>query len=367
MKKIGILTFHAAHNYGSMWQAYALQRVLREKGFNVEEINLRPAAQKRAYCNPIARPGRRTLCRILRHPMQVLAETKKWYKFERFLSRHLQFSAKEYASWEELKPELEREPYNAIVCGGDQIWNTTCEDFSWAYFLPMPFRRTKKFAYAPSMGGFFSRVEQSGEYERIQKYLLDFDRLSVRETSTAQYLRKSLGGAILAVADPVVLLTAKAYEQLLDKAPIIRGDYVLYYTPWFTPAAEDIAVAVGEQKGLRVVTTKGTTQSNPKLIRHNAVGPLEFLNILRHARFVCGQSYHLLVFSLLFHKEFAIINGSKDARMLSLLSSCGLEDRVIDYDNPRLQPVHAVDWQKVDDTLAAMRAEGMAYIESWEI
>lgn len=30
--KIGILTFHASHNYGSMLQAYALQSILKKWG-----------------------------------------------------------------------------------------------------------------------------------------------------------------------------------------------------------------------------------------------------------------------------------------------------------------------------------------------
>ena len=34
--KIGILTFHRAHNYGAMLQAYALHKVLSDKGHNVE-------------------------------------------------------------------------------------------------------------------------------------------------------------------------------------------------------------------------------------------------------------------------------------------------------------------------------------------
>ena len=35
--KIGIITFHAAHNYGSMLQAYALQTFLERNG-NIVEI-----------------------------------------------------------------------------------------------------------------------------------------------------------------------------------------------------------------------------------------------------------------------------------------------------------------------------------------
>ena len=38
-KKVGIITFHASHNYGSMLQAYALQQVVLGMGFDCEIIN----------------------------------------------------------------------------------------------------------------------------------------------------------------------------------------------------------------------------------------------------------------------------------------------------------------------------------------
>ena len=49
MKKIGHLTFHASHNYGSVLQAYALTKQLQLMGNEVETINLRPDSQKDAY------------------------------------------------------------------------------------------------------------------------------------------------------------------------------------------------------------------------------------------------------------------------------------------------------------------------------
>ena len=49
MKKIGQLTFHASHNYGSVLQAYALSRQLQLMGYETEFINLRPQSQKDAY------------------------------------------------------------------------------------------------------------------------------------------------------------------------------------------------------------------------------------------------------------------------------------------------------------------------------
>ena len=39
--KIGILTFHRAHNYGAVLQCYALQEIMRRRGHDVRVIDYR--------------------------------------------------------------------------------------------------------------------------------------------------------------------------------------------------------------------------------------------------------------------------------------------------------------------------------------
>ena len=49
MKKTGILTFHAAYNFGSNLQAYALKNIITNLGYDCEIINYRPELQKAMY------------------------------------------------------------------------------------------------------------------------------------------------------------------------------------------------------------------------------------------------------------------------------------------------------------------------------
>lgn len=49
MKKVGILTFHRAHNYGAVLQCYALQEVLRKKAYEVEIIDFTPESILYSY------------------------------------------------------------------------------------------------------------------------------------------------------------------------------------------------------------------------------------------------------------------------------------------------------------------------------
>lgn len=41
LKKVGVLTFHMAHNYGAMLQAYALTMEVKKLGYNCEVIDYR--------------------------------------------------------------------------------------------------------------------------------------------------------------------------------------------------------------------------------------------------------------------------------------------------------------------------------------
>lgn len=58
------------------------------------------------------------------------------------------------------------------------------------------------------------------------------------------------------------------------------------------------------------------------------VGPSEFLNLVKNAKVVCGASFHLMVFSILFNKDFYCMNGDVDSRMSNLMKVCGCEDRI---------------------------------------
>ena len=47
MKRVGIITYHYAYNFGAMMQAYALKKTVEElTGYEVEIINYKPAKYK---------------------------------------------------------------------------------------------------------------------------------------------------------------------------------------------------------------------------------------------------------------------------------------------------------------------------------
>lgn len=330
--KIGIITFHAAFNYGSMLQAYAMQTFLENKGYEVEIVNFRQKSQKIGYPKPIdfstLHNCKQSVKRILTAPSTILPLYKKWHLFDVFLHQYLHLT-KEYSTLEELKNiHLD---YDIFITGSDQIWNTKTFDFSEAYFGTfVDTLKTRKIAYAPSMG-----PEPEKQDVAYLKYLLqDFNNVSVREERTKNFLvDNNIYSDVSVVLDPTMLLEGKDYDRLYMSEPLINGDYIFYYTPG-TIRHEFLSEAakIGQQVGIPIICDScynpGDLARYDNVRPYPQVGPSEFLNLIKNAKIVCGASFHLMVFSILFEKEFYCMNGDVDSRMNNLMNVCGTEGRI---------------------------------------
>ena len=82
------------------------------------------------------------------------------------------------------------------------------------------------------------------------------------------------------------------------------------------------------------------------------VGPAEFLNLLKNASLVIGKSFHLVVFSLLFHKDFIAVDGDNDARMKSILTKLQISERgQVNEENYKTIKLPSIDFDKIDAIL----------------
>lgn len=96
-KRVGIITFHASHNYGSVLQAFALKTVV-EKVLHLDShiINFRTDKQKDQY-RPLTK--RRGIKYIIKNGYFLLNYRKrktKYLKFEQFICEKLGKNELEY-------------------------------------------------------------------------------------------------------------------------------------------------------------------------------------------------------------------------------------------------------------------------------
>lgn len=209
MKKIRTITFHAAHNYGSCLQAYALQEFIKKLFSNkcdYKIINFRTTYQKNFYQNVFEKKQLSTKekiikCLTYKDKNLYIKRTKR---FEEFINNKLQLT-KEYTSLEELNTNVFSADY--YICGSDQIWNYNSDmsDFDMAYFLPFTDSKNK-ISYAVSMGPLNSRCHLERE-KQIIKELKKFKALSVRDANTAKQVNQLVNREPDINVDPTILLT----------------------------------------------------------------------------------------------------------------------------------------------------------------
>jgi len=332
MKKIGIITFHAAFNFGSMLQAYALQASLQKLGHEVEIINFRSKVQKDMYASPnnfnsfMRFLG---ICkRNLLYPEATVYLKYKWKRFNAFLNTQLNVT-KEYATIEELKKT--KFNYDVIIYGSDQIWNITAKDFN-AVYVDDFCHNAKKIAYAISMGPFPEKIDLG----ILKPFVKSFNALSFRDERSANVIRPFLQDKTLSiVCDPTFLLQEREYFNLFEQKPLIKGRYIYCYTPYIIDDILPFAEKIAKDTNLPVVINnycpKKILKKYPHVYLSNG-GPSEFLNLIKYSEFIFGSSFHLLTFSLIFRKEFYLVDKGVDSRLNFLVNKLCLTDRAISED-----------------------------------
>lgn len=364
VKRIGILTFHAAHNYGSMLQTYALQTFLEQKGYEVTVINHRNLAQKSLYVKPGQLLKKKNLKEMLSHPRAFVQSIGKWNKFERFMRDYYHLSH-EYVDLVSTEKAVNGGlGLDAVITGGDQIWNMNCLDFSPAYYLPFDTPAIRRIAYAPSLGD--EQWWRPRHYANLLKVLVgNYDYPSVRELSSSAFLSDLLGRPVPVVSDPVFLLKRQDYELLAGEEPLIEGNYILYYTPQPDQAISGYVSKLAKRLGYKVVmSNKGKGKEEKDFIPFCDAGPVEFLNLMEHAALVCGWSMHLVAFALLMHKPFYAVSRSEGARIRHLLAEAGLLSRLVRIDDD-LSTIDSspIDWDEVDNRVDTLRQSGYRFLE----
>ena len=130
-----------------------------------------------------------------------------------------------------------------------------------------------------------------------------------------------------------------------------------------------IASNIGKELGCQVITEKAYYPKDIKqygnISTYIPTGPKEFLNLIRYAKCVCGGSFHLQVFSILFQKDFYCINGDKDSRTNHLLRQFGLQDRIISLDNPGHKAPLSVSYsQELKNAICQYREQSVQFLKN---
>lgn len=322
MKKAGILTFHDAHNYGAVLQAYALKKYINKLGIDANIINYHH------YNMPNGFPKKRkikekTLFEIRNHIYSHKDHNLRWTKFDHFIKNLTNNEKRVYTS----EDELEKLDLDFWICGSDQIWNTDItRGINKGLFLDFN-TKGRKISYAASMG--IPKLDEEYEPEFI-KSINGIEYVSVREDTLKKYIKSLTDKEVTKVVDPTLLLEKEDYEELL-KSSIIKEKYLLIYALGPDDRLTQIAKQKAEEKDLKIVELNDYKLRNYFCEQISNAGPEEFLTLIKNAEVIVTNSFHGTVFSALFEKDFYTITRlNRNARMESLLDMFNMRDRLID-------------------------------------
>lgn len=361
--KIATITCHDVYNYGASLQAYALQEYYSRLGHDYQIIDYIPPHETTNYSLSIVnnprfdKPLIRQLYLFAKFPGR-LRDLKRKHLFDKFTSKYLRLSDRRFYSCQEMANESPKA--DLYIAGSDQIWNTLFPNGrDAAFYLDFAPKGSRKISYAASFAT--DKIYNNAE-AFVKEKLGNFDAISVRETS-ALTLLSELGYSGTYVCDPVFLLDAASWLNLIKNKPTPRKDYICVYDCEKSAKLRIIAENLRQQTGLPIYSVSPTSGRYANKYFSNS-GPLEFLALIANARYVLANSFHALAFSLIFKKDFYIINRTQgiNARMRDFLSYLGLSDRLIDA--PTEVSSEHVDFSNAESKLNSLIKESKAYINT---
>lgn len=323
--KACVVTCHHALNHGARLQACALLHYLRSRGVEAEVADYRPwyvLFFGRLWYNP--RLSLREWAKLFLLWRRRRDAVRRNAAFERFSQRNIPRTPLIYGSAEELRANPPQA--DIYIAGSDQIWNTTFRNGTDAvYYLDFGSPSVKRISYAASFGVPYLA---EGCESFVREHLAAFDALSVREASGVD-IAASLGFGCRRVADPVFLLSAEEWDAMLGCGESSE-DYILVYDTVGSRELRRVAKRMAKMFGCRIYSA-GERRMACADRSFSQAAPDKFVELVRNARCVVGNSYHGAAFAMIYRRDFFLLDreDGQNERMHDLLDMCGLSRRLI--------------------------------------
>lgn len=368
--KIGIVTFWFADNFGALLQNKATQEILKKYNYEAITIKFKPNYKKRKnilfiiqrVINKILNLSALKIKNLMYRNKIKEMNSLKSKKFKEFRENNIIYSS-EIKNINEIDKIAQCSLY---ICGSDQIWNPgslsseAAKDF---YFLNFC-NNKKKIAYAPSIA-----VKNIPKKMRIfyENELAKFDFLSTRESRGVEIIKELTGKDAKLVLDPTLLLEGKEW-RIISK-DIKRKKYIFAYFLGMTEEANLSMKKFAKKNNLEIILIK---YDHEKIYldfeKKDAIGVDEFLGYIDSADYIFTDSFHGVVFSILFNKKFYVFNRSEklmnnmSSRILNILTCLDLKERFIEKNINKSLEIKEIDYKKVEEKLKKLREGSLEYL-----
>lgn len=353
--RIGILTFHRAHNYGAVLQCYALQQILVRRGHDVRIIDYRQPwieDQYKLFSLNMMRRNAGSISELAAY----LSKTLKKFLISPLRGLYFRRFREEYLATTAPCKEQIPQDFDCYVVGSDQLWSLHCLG---GKCDPVYMGRFDRPSGSRLVGYAISADIRSIETlaAEIKQAAGLYDSLSMREEKVAAMVASISGKECPVCVDPTLLTDAELWEPLVDERWKDRNYVLVYEVRWnrqtrgrLRAKAEKLAAKIGD--GCKVIDVSGMRCS----VR-------DFVSLFRYARHVVTTSFHGIVLSIIFNTPFHALPlwDSYDLRYRELLGRVGAEDRLVGWDDD-IEPGQ-MDFGEINRRLVERRKDSIDYIE----
>ncbi len=365
--KVAILTFARTNNYGATLQCYALTKYIESFGHIVDIINIpllkAGAPRRKSFIEKLQNKWKRLYCRInpikipdysLRFPRTIeqLKQDRAYDKqnmnlFDKFRDKYFPNLTREYITEEDFINDYP--DADLYVVGSDQVWNLWVTNVQYPLFFFSFVRENKKcISYAASMGGNTNFYFEKEEIWTIQKLLKKFSGISVRDMTGISILKNRFHIDALQVLDPTFLPNVDIYDPILSDSNIDAKGCLFNFKFIINDSWIRVIHYIAERKQLNI-------RMDTCLIPIDGLqfqpicSVADWLRLIKTSDFIFTDSFHGMVFCILFKKNFIVTPSYKggEERYMDLAKKFGLEDRV--YFTPDEIIDNTVVWMKSID------------------
>lgn len=344
--KIGLLTYHHSNNIGAMLQTYATCRALKEMEHEVVIVDIRQKEERR---------------RGVAGLVSDLVFFVRNQKYRAFKKAFYPLLTRRYYSLDDLgnnPPHVD-----CLIVGSDQTWNPAIsKEIAMAYFLDFGEECVRRIAYASSFG-----QDKWDKHliitEAVNLALHKFSSISVRERTGVKICKDTFGLDARLVVDPTILFCS--YPEITSDIPEKNETvcYKLNRTPDFYQTIVKLKQIMGCPVRLlnNSYPVKGLKYTFPPSVQ-------EWIKRIGGARFVVTDSFHGVVFSLLYQRQFVAIknHNGKDSRFVDLLTELKLEGRLFESVDDMIASHpwdNVINYQDINSKLEVLRQESWKYLK----
>lgn len=350
--KLALINLPIDINVGGNLQRYAVCRTLHNIGIDVTHIQLRFHYHIPMWKKPYVYTKRLLLKILLGRNIEIFNESKQNKLYLESLNQILPFYDK-YVHHTDTVYDVKKlnkiiSDFDAVLVGSDQVWRKKIANrYLRTMLLDFIPDTMPCFAYAVSFGGAENEFT-SKDVKMFQSLYGKFKMVSVREKSGIDMLAKleCTNPQAIHLLDPTFLVPKSEYEIIASRARskcTLDGDMFCYILDKNENKSRKIE-QLAEEKGL---TPFGMTLDSNVNIE-------QWLLSYSKAKYIVTDSYHGMVFALIFNKPFYVFENKfrGNERFKSIQESFGITNN---EDNP--------DWGYINDIIRIESEKSYNYLE----